>query len=363
MVSSCATYEEWYNVTNSSDAFQLAQAVNCTGGSRLVTAEWTGRIAPNVTFTVSNGTSLRIIGSAKAVIDGRDELQLFNVSSATLHLSNLSLSNGLATSGGAIEATSSNVTLVNCNLTENSATESGGAILATSTNLVLEGLSHSWGNNASDGLGGVLFARLSSVTLAGITSFENNFANRGGAIAVRSATKFTIEGGSKFIDNAATATGGALYGSASDLYVTDDDASLVFEMNTVETIFGGAMYWRSGNVDCSVNIESPCTFFNNSAPTGGAMYLSGEELEVVVKDAQFDSNTATLNGGALATHAIGAYTDEAIFQGCTFVRNTAGLEGGAAVVSAGSVTIYDSIFQGNLAGEMQRKFTSRSLMQ
>lgn len=341
-----------FSISDPSDALILAQALNCTGSIPVV-VEWTGRVAPGVTFSVSNGTLLSIFGSQGAIIDGSDQDQLFYVSSATLHLADLEIVNGFADSGGALHALSSNISVVNCNFTDNRASKHGGAIFAEDdTILTLEDSVYFSGNNASlDGYGGAISLSSSSATIGGISTFEANSADRGGAIYAAHGSELNLTATSHFSGNTARASGGAMFGVASDMYALGDGAT-AFEVNSASTEFGGAFYWLSEDRESTVSVEAPWTFWMNSGPTGGAMYLSGEELQVLVEGARFESNVASKNGGALLTHAIGQNTDDALIQGCTFKGNAASLDGGAAVISGGFVSIRDSIFHGNQAGEI-----------
>lgn len=56
----CPSRVEFLKVTNSADASQLAEVVDCEGGGGSFVVQWMGRVAVEVTISVSNGTSLEI---------------------------------------------------------------------------------------------------------------------------------------------------------------------------------------------------------------------------------------------------------------------------------------------------------------
>lgn len=83
-------------ISNSAQAFDLTEVLMCSGGQFEVT--WVGEVLLTRTIAVSDGTSLKVLGSSSggSVIDGEGlQHQLFNVSEgSTLELQGLSLMNG-----------------------------------------------------------------------------------------------------------------------------------------------------------------------------------------------------------------------------------------------------------------------------
>lgn len=94
-------------------------------------------------------------------------------------------------------------------------------------------------------------------------------------------------------------------------------------------------------------------FINNSATTGGALYLSGRGQRSFVTDAQFVNNKADIDGGAVVANRVGRANDKAWFDNCTFEGNAAVESGGALVVSTGFVILNDSVFIDNEAGDFK----------
>lgn len=352
MTHVCPQDEQQISVSNASDALYLAQIIDCTGSGSFA-VDWMGKVQIEATITIPNGVFLQISGSDGAIIDGRNKLRTFNVSSGSLHLSSLALENGYAESGAAIEALLSHVTLVNCSFTGNNATEFGGAISVDGTTLVLQGTNY-FGRNTADSQGGAIRAENSSVLLSGNSSFELNTAGRGGAIATITDCQLNLTGISLFQDNNGTTSGGGIFGLASNMIISGDGVTSRFSGNSALSEFGGGIYWRGEDETHSISIEMPLEMVSNSAPTGGAIYLSGEGLQVKLDGIHFQSNVASKNGGALVAYLSGLEDRQAVIQDCSFEGNTAEISGGAMVISEGFVTTRDCIFENNLAGEPPR---------
>lgn len=347
MANTCEPGLQISNVTSAMDALNLAQIVNCTG-SGLFEVYWRGRIELEATISISNGTNLTISGSSGAVIDGSNQVQLFAASSSTLYLADLVLENGNARSGGALESSSSNVTVANCTFQGNYATVNGGALhVDNDTNLVLEG-TNNFSGNVAENQGGAIRAGSSSVNINGTANFQGNVATSGGAVAVSDVSFLHLAGDSLFQNNTAWKNGGALYGYSSIMNTSSDGESYFVE-NTAGTEFGGGLYWASDDGTDSIELTMPFSFESNSAPTGGAMYAT--DVYLLVEGACFRSNKASKNGGGLVTHVVGLRSEDALIDNCEFDSNTAEVNGGAAVISAGFVTIQDSNFSQNRAGE------------
>jgi hypothetical protein len=95
-------------VSNTAEALALANSTSCEGGAFAVA--WHGLVELSDTIIVGSNTTLNVTGiggSAAAVIDGRDSVQLFDLESGgALHLSSLTLQRGFAEdlrTGGAVD--------------------------------------------------------------------------------------------------------------------------------------------------------------------------------------------------------------------------------------------------------------------
>lgn len=308
-------------------------------------------------------------------------------------------------SGGAIAVFASNTSMFNCSFNDNIATI-GGAISLSSSNLVL-GDSSFFGNSAEDTAsniydtnittfhGGAIFASY-SVIGAFNCSFFGNIANFGGALCLEFTT--AMLGDASFHKNIAGQSGGAIYSPFFTAIIVNGNA--VWEAN--ESILGGAirLYYYStleilGNAGfsrnsaaqgggiwlsegSSINIFGSASFDENKALIGGAINLqdgtianfSGEVLmmgntasssggamycqatkSIGVYNTRFVSNFAGANGGAISVGSAGPEDLPSKFSLCSFENNTAGDAGGAIHTSGGFVSIHGSNFTGNIAGE------------
>jgi predicted outer membrane repeat protein len=210
-------------------------------------------------------------------IDGADLARIFNVASdVALTLNNVTLTNGAAARGGAINMNSMSSLVANYTTFAN--------------------------NNATADMyaqgGAILVGAKSSLDLNNCI-FENNQANistyssYGGAIYVQSGCNVSIVS-SNFTNNAAIRAGSAIY-FASNNNVTISDSK--FRGNSGNNVFtdGGAIYISSS---CIMSIEGS-EFINNMAKNGAAIYMAIGVKDVEIKDTDFIGNNATNEGGAI----------------------------------------------------------------
>ena len=163
-----------------------------------------------------------------------------------------------------------------------------------------------------------------------------------------------------------TVTGGRLSGMVNT-GVSPTVINCVFENNgLVEGQDGGAIQniqnanalilnttfsnnYRSAiyNADSSPTIDH-CTFLDNQSDTGGAIKNTGQTTQPYIGNSLFDSNTASLGGGAISNSS-----SDPLIESCTFSNNIAGENGGAVYSSGGAApNIINSIFTGNAATAM-----------
>lgn len=141
------------------------------------------------------------------------------------------------------------------------------------------------------------------------------------------------------------------------LFVTSN--ALTLENVTVQNSYcagnGGAVYGTGSSTITLIG----CTFRNNTAVkdeegkdgNGGAVYAAGGDTKVTIKDSVFENNSAAGNGGAVA----GPKKRSISMEGCTFKNNCA--ERGGAVYGNGNgdtiytTTITDCTFENNTAAK------------
>lgn len=346
----CTLVQDTIKVETQDEAAHLAQNVaNCSDGN--FTVEWYGRVSLSSTIHLINHTQLSIQGISGAVIDGDYASQLFQLSSASLFLSNLTLENGNGDEGAAILAEDSTVKLVDCVVAENVAsTLRGGAFNLEYSKLFLEGRVIFRENISNDSGGAVYIKRDTSILISGRTTFASNSAARGAGIYASSGCQVTVTGEVHFLNNTSEEKGGALHGSDSTLTIESNPgwAPSSFVDNRAGSL-GGAIYWKGSADEVYPMSLAGVIISHNSAESGGAMFMS------LMTSFQFDScifeaNNASVDGGAAIIINSGS-SDEVEVVSSVFQDNTAGENGGALVVNDGSVTCSNSTFAGNIAGE------------
>lgn len=263
---------------------------------------------------------------------------------------------------GAIYALAeSNLTLQNVAFTSNQRNDKGGAIIAENCILVIigntfiENLVHFNKSQRTNGFGGAIYVYNSSLNMRGSNKFLNNSAKKGGAIYSEVST-FSSSGFLFLYNNGE----GALYFNKSDGEITGN-------MN-VTMNFGGGMSFLSSNFSIMANTDflgdvaffggaisalrhshlrlgGNIQFANNSAASGGAVYIHTSTL-TISGIAAFSNNNASNMGGA-----VGLFDESnATFSGkkILFQENFAPLGGGICVSNSGVVATA-ALFVGNMA--------------
>ena len=255
---------------------------------------------------------------------------------------NSTFDDNYARQGGAIYNNGGTALVLYSNFTNNIANSSslakGGAIFwkgGSTNDLVLE---CNFDNNSvisinGDAYGGAIYWEHGDVpsTLSYIinTTFVNNTSERhGGAIDWYNADNGVIEN-CTFIENYATADGGALY--------TGDDNSNGENLTIRNSNFvnnsagdhGGALSMQFYN-----SLIKDCNFTSNYARYAGSVYMQNKKANQTqyINCIFLDSYTTTYSGGAAIIYV--PYVD---FINCTFENcTTPGREGGAILFGAGA---------------------------
>lgn len=286
----------------------------------------------------------------------------------TVDIKDSVLNGNSANTGGVINMSDATVTVTNCEMKNNTA-KSSGAVYSKLGNLISVDCLYS-GNSATTSSGGALNLTGGTATLTGNNRFENNSAAaHAGAIYVvyhtdektqaRYGATLNMTGGS-FIGN--TAMGGAAISIRTDAQATVDGA--VFAQNTVTGNDGkadgygeggGAIYAGYGklilkNATLTENTSenhsgaihlldndteiTNCTFENNSASVGGAVYAMSTS-QVKIANCSFTENEASGNAGAMYLAA----DVTAELKNLTFDSNHADGNAGALYIANAQATI------------------------
>ena len=273
-------------------------------------------------------------------------------------------------SGAGLYCDSGDLTLNNCTVRDNAATERGAGLYLQSGNATVTGCNFHL--NATGEHGGGLYAQNGSITLGGCTLQENTAGEHGGGVYVDEGG-VTLTG-CAFQGNTAgsSSNGGGLYLSNTHGYAVSL-TNCSFSQNSAG-ISGGAIYNVAGNATLS-----GCVFNdNNYASTyGGAVFVLGAESpdpssHLSMSGCTFSGNRAGYGAGlALQTHATATVADctfsshdtgiavfggaiflddfsHATFDGvCTFDQNIAPYGGAGALHNGSAATFHGSVFTSN----------------
>ena len=237
--------------------------------------------------------NIRIDGKGHT-IDAKNLGRIFKINNwCDVTLTNVTLTNGNATVGGAIY-NFGNLDLVHVNFVNNTA-KYGGAIMNYAYGLVLDD-----------------------------STFTNNTAKIGGAI-YNSEDCFVV-GNSTFTNNTAK-IGGAIYNYGIGFVVGNS----TFANNTAED--AGAVYNEGDN-----SVVGNSTFVNNTATSiGGAIINNGK---LVVDNSAFEDNAANYYGGAIINNG------KLVVDNSAFEDNAANYYGGA-IFNWDDLQVTNSAFDGN----------------
>ena len=303
---------EWV-VESTTQAQALVKAVRCSGGSFHVT--WKGNVILDETISIFNGTFVNMTSADEdSAIVGDGKSRLFSVVNASLHLCNITLSNGNTTYGGAIAASRSRVTVEGVAFTGNIATSSGGAIfLSRQTNASFRGeIANTTftGNAATSGNGGALYVEGGSyVFWTGNSMFsENSCSGVGGAVVLVRRSNALWTGATTFTRNTAAREGGAVYLNAVSSAVWTSNAHFVGN----SAIGGGAIFIYNHS---RATWTAYSYFVANRAKSGGALFIGVHSNAAWAGKTFFSANAANLDGGALNIdyHSVVTWTAESYF--------------------------------------------------
>ncbi|CAN0122023.1 unnamed protein product [Ectocarpus sp. 6 AP-2014] len=325
-----ADAQQTWVVESSTQAQALAAAVNCSGG--LFEVEWRGRVVVGEPFYVVDGTVLTISGAdSSAVVEGNASTRMFTVVNADLYLSHVNVSYGSSTTGGAIAAARSSLTLNGTNFVGNTASAYGGAIYVSDGSSVYCVGSTFSGNEAGID-GGAMYVTGSSVVSGGGTWVNNTAGDSGGALRIQSGSSASWGEESMFGNNTAGRAGGAVsidngsgvsWSGPNDLF--SNSAGL----------FGGALSSTHGSSASWSDLTTHANNWVGDLGYGGALYLCNGSMASFSAQTAFLGNEAGYNGGAVFVDegSAASWRGEAMIL---FERNRAGRFGGALAVSARS---------------------------
>lgn len=315
-------------------------------------------------FSVASGATLNIVGTTdenSIVLDGREVNgdSLVYGDTATIYIENATLRNAKNTTanntGGAIHATSGELTVKNTSFFGNSS-KYGGAIRTSATTAMIEKCTFGKDGegNAVSSQGGAIYNQSPDLNIVDSEFVANTSSARGGAIynnVPKNSTAVLNVKNSRFAYNVATTSGGAIYnaGGKTTLIAKNEqgDSELaVFEYNvandSTDAMGGGAIL--TGNPTGVLDITGYVFRGNSAKKTGGA--ICARNGEVTITEAQFiENNTSGDNGHGGAVAYAYASAAEFTVTKSTFTGNyTEGstAHGGAVYVEDSTKTVVNT---------------------
>ncbi|MFK7758525.1 MAG: right-handed parallel beta-helix repeat-containing protein [Phycisphaerales bacterium] len=243
-------------------------------------------------------------------------------------------------------------------------------VSASGSGLTLENLTIQGGFDED---GGGIYAEDADLTLIDCTIRDNMATDDGGGMVVFNGDAVIVN--SRFIDNElmmpnSSDNGGALHIGAG---ATLDIDGTIFSGNIANN-YGGGIYFNN-----TTGTVTNCTFENNTARIGGALgFVSG--ADPVIFDSIMESNNATEDGGAIGSlsafptffrstilrntavnrgggvYASGETSNEMSLTNCLIAKNTAGSSGGGLMAFTGpdidllNCTIVDNTVTSGIGG-------------
>ena len=277
--------------------------------------------AANFVNGVIINKNIRIDGKGHT-IDAKNLGRIFEIDGGfAVTLTNVTLTNGNATVGGAIY-NFGNLDLVHVNFVNNTA-KYGGAIMNYAYGLVLD--DSTFTNNTAK-IGGAIY-NSADCFVVGNSTFANNTATSNGGVIFNYGIGFVV-GNSTFVNNSAADGAGAILNGGRGFVVGNS----TFTNNTA-TSKGGAIY----NYGIGFVVGNS-TFANNTAEDAGAVYNEGDNS--VIGNSTFVNNTATSIGGAIINNG------KLVVDNSAFEDNAANYYGGA-IFNWDDLQVTNSAFDGN----------------
>jgi hypothetical protein len=302
-----------------------------------------------------------LILTGDVTIDAGANSRVFNISSGSVTLNDLTLTNGSAEDGGAIMLSETDLTLNNVtvsNSVANGAGGSGGAIFVgmgatlTATNSLFE-------NNRANRAGGAIegnYGNTLGITLTDTDFRLNNTGvapataapGNGGAIHITGSGNISVTGGT-YEKNIAASEGGGLWNGTGTLTIVDSKILNNTASGNDADNGGGGVFNNGGTLRISGKTEISGNIASGTLGSGGALFSTNGSVSL--ENIRAVGNVAFRAGGAV--EVIDGTLD---LITCSFINNRfdsnspAPGNGGALHVSGtATVTITGGGYSGNRA--------------
>ncbi|MEI9922877.1 MAG: hypothetical protein WDN50_04330 [Bradyrhizobium sp.] len=306
-------------------------------------------------------------GSTITLNDGAGHFGYFSGSTATLGLSNVTVTGGseAGTIGGAINTTgnltinaSGTVAFIGNSTNNNSGGAAGGGAIRVGGALTIAGGSANlvFNNNSATGVanpsgGAILSTGATTITANSVTVSDNTATNGGGGINAGSvnitvADTLTITGNTA--NTSISARGGGIQAGA----VTLTGPNIIVSNNTSRTSAGGISSQSlliNGNLTANNNIGT-----GPAGAAGGAIAAYNGTL-TVTGGVSMDGNAQQTSNGGGALYSSGNMS-LAASGGNVSLTNNSGASSGGAILSGGTVTVGNSAAAVTMTGNSSTAF-------
>jgi hypothetical protein len=339
-----------------SGAGSLRQAMaSATAGDTIV-------FAPGLTGSIQLGSTLvidrhlTILGNAGIVLDGGDVVRVLSIAGGSVvHLDRLIIQRGMGTDGAGIFSNGT-LTLSDCIVRNNHASDRGGGIFIGAGSFTLIDTQVINNESVAEGGGIVDFGEGASVIAYSDIS-GNLSSGPGGGIRHVSGQPLSISH-SNISGNQVATTAAQSGGGVSSLNGTLDISYSTISANKAH--FAGGIFIQFIS-QSTLNLTGSLVAGNTAVSDGGGIFVFGGVLN--------GSNSTIANnlsgaatGGGIAIQNTAAGTAAVTLVNSTIAFNRANSNGGGITLISGGLTLRNTLIGGNTAStnpDIQAAFTSQ----
>lgn len=292
---------------------------------------------PEVTIIDASSVAITLRGKTVVRFDSGEVansiIQGFTIKGGT---GDITLFGDKTSRGGGVFVSFSNPTMKNCIIIDNNADEGGGIFINKSTMTMAECTIN--GNDANIE-GGGMFNNNSNPKITNCTFSENNAQSNGGGMFCENSSPMIYH--SMFVDNnAITKNGGGMYNANDSNTIVFNCAFSGNVTSSSNNNFGGGMFNSNNSNVKVINCRFSGNNCNGSSSGGGGIYNSSSELTVI--NSTFTGNgNINLHGGG----GIRSFGGTTLATNCTFWGNSA--SSGGAIIGSGHLTVINCLIWGN----------------
>lgn len=341
---------------NDSGAGSLRDAIDAAGPNDTVVfaAGLSGSIVLGTTLILDQNVS--IIGNAGIVLDGNDTVRVLAVMAGVqANLDTLILQRGMASDGGGIFS-SGTLTLNNCAVRDNHASDRGGGIFINGGNYTINNSQVADNESGSEG-GGIDDQGTAASFITASSIIGNLSGGPGGGIRhvsgqPLSITHSTINGNQ--IANTQVLSGGGISSQSGTLNVSYSTVS------ANKAHFAGGIFIQNIGQAATLNLTASLIAGNTAVSDGGGLFVFGATLNSV-NSTIVNNLAATSTGGGIAVQNSNGGTAAATLIHSTVAFNRAISNGGGVTMISGGLIMKNTLIGGNTAAnnpDLQATFVS-----